>query len=123
MRNKEEEHLQINCISWFDYQYPKLQKLLFAVPNGGSRNILEAVNLKKQGVRAGVSDLVLLYSSTQYPFLCLEFKAKKGVQSTEQKEFQKSVESVGGLYVLIRSFDEFKIIIEKYLSDSTFVLK
>ena len=123
MRNKEEEHLQINCISWFDYQYPKLQKLLFAVPNGGSRNKLEAVNLKKQGVRAGVSDLVLLYQNNKYPFLCLEFKAKKGVQSTEQKEFQKSVESIGGLYVLIRSFDEFKIIIEKYLSDCTFVLK
>jgi len=123
MRNKEEEHLQIDCINWFDYQYPKLQKLLFAVPNGGSRHKLEAVNLKKQGVRAGVSDLVLLYSNEQYPFLCLELKALNGKQSTEQKEFQKSVESVGGLYVLIRSFDEFKNNIEKYFNNSTFVLK
>ena len=118
MRDKEEEHLQINCISWFDYPYPKLQKLLFAVPNGGSRNKLEAVNLKKQGVRAGVSDLIFLYATTQYPFLGLEFKAKKGVQSSEQKEFQKSVESVGGLYVLIRSFDEFQKIIVSYMTNS-----
>ena len=121
MRNKEEEHLQINCISWFDYQYPKLQKLLFAVPNGGSRNKIEAKNLKKQGVRAGVSDLVLLYHTTQYPFLAIEFKAKKGVQSKEQKEFQKSVESVGGLYVLIRSFDEFQQLIVSYMTNSIFI--
>jgi hypothetical protein len=123
MRNKEEERLQKDCILWFDYQYPTLQKLLFAVPNGGSRNILEAVNLKKQGVRAGVSDLVLLYPCTDYHFLCIEFKAKKGTQSNEQKEFQKSVESVGGLYVLIRSFDDFKNNITKYFENCSIVSK
>ena len=31
---------------------------VFAVPNGGSRNLREAVNLKAQGVMAGVSDLM-----------------------------------------------------------------
>ena len=55
MKNKEEEILQTACITWFDYQYPHLSKLLFAVPNGGSRHKIEAKNLKKQGVRAGVS--------------------------------------------------------------------
>ena len=115
MRNKEEERLQVSCVSWFDYQYPQYMQLLFAVPNGGSRNKIEAANLKKQGVRAGVSDLVFLYQCTDYPFLCIEFKALKGRQSDEQKEFKKSVESVNGLYVIIRTFDEFKINIENYI--------
>jgi len=30
---------------------------VFAVPNGGSRNKIEALNLKRQGVSAGVPDL------------------------------------------------------------------
>ena len=116
MRSKDEELLQINCITWFDYQYPQLKKLLFAVPNGGKRHIVTATNLKKQGVRAGVSDLVLLYPCTDYPFMCLELKTPKGTQEDSQKEFQKSVESVGGLYVLIRTFDEFKDIIVRYMT-------
>lgn len=108
---------------WFDYQYPTFKKLLFAVPNGGSRNVLEAVNLKKQGVRAGVSDLILLYPCIEYPFMCIEFKAKKGTQSDEQNEFQKAVESVNGLYVIVRTFDEFKNIIVKYMTVGCIVSK
>ena len=49
MKSKE-ANLQVGCITWFRYQFPKLSKLLIAVPNGGSRNKIEAVNLKKQGV-------------------------------------------------------------------------
>ena len=48
MRKKEEAKLQTNCFRWFDYQYPELKMLLFAVPNGGSRNVIEAANLKAQ---------------------------------------------------------------------------
>lgn len=32
----------------------------FAIPNGGSRNVLEAANLKREGVRAGVSDVCVI---------------------------------------------------------------
>ena len=51
MKNKEEERLQVSCVNWFDYQYPQYRQLLFAVPNGGSRNKIEAANLKKQMVK------------------------------------------------------------------------
>lgn len=33
-------------------KYPEID-LMFHIPNGGSRNKLEAANLKKQGVKAG----------------------------------------------------------------------
>lgn len=34
-------------------KHPEID-LMFHIPNGGSRNKLEAANLKKQGVKAGV---------------------------------------------------------------------
>ena len=58
---KGEAGLQSSCIEWFNLQFPKLKLLLFAVPNGGRRNKIEAANLKRQGVRAGVADLILLF--------------------------------------------------------------
>lgn len=116
MRNKDEEILQTACITWFDYQYPHLSKLLFAVPNGGSRHKIEAINLKKQGVRSGVSDLIFLYPSFRYDFLCIEFKTVKGKQSDEQKEFETLIDlQTQGLYCIVRSFEEFKNIIEDHI--------
>lgn len=111
IRNKEEERLQTGCIRWFDYQFPELSKLLFAVPNGGSRNKVEAYNLKRQGVRSGVSDLIFLHPTNEYSFHCIEFKSSIGRQSKEQKEFQQVVELMGGKYHLVRDFDSFVKII------------
>ena len=39
-------------------KYPEL-RLLHHVPNGGSRDKVEAVNLKRAGVKPGVPDLCL----------------------------------------------------------------
>ena len=118
MRNKEEERLQVSCVSWFDYQYPQFKKLLFAVPNGGSRNKIEAANLKKQGVRAGVSDMILLYPGNHCEFICFEFKSAKGKQSESQIEFDKMInKNTNGAYIIVRSFEEFKNYIEYYLQN------
>lgn len=40
------------------YQYPQLNKL-FAIPNGGDRHKLEAINLVAAGTRKGVPDIFL----------------------------------------------------------------
>lgn len=48
----------------------------FAVPNGGSRHKLEAINLKRQGVKAGVSDMVVFLSNQ---ILFVELKRRKKV--------------------------------------------
>lgn len=83
---------------------PKLpDKLLFAVPNGGSRHIREAQNLKLQGVKRGVSDVILLIPRNGYGSLCIEFKTEDGQQSDNQKEFQRQAEAAGNKYVVARS--------------------
>ena len=115
MRSKEESKLQRACIKWFRYQYPQFNKLLFAVPNGGSRNALEAANLKLEGVTAGVSDLIFLYPTKKFPFLCIEMKSETGKQSPDQIIFMQNIRDIGGKYEVIRSFSQFCGLIDDYL--------
>lgn len=113
---KQSEHsLQCSCIQWFRLQYQMYAPLLFAVPNGGSRHIVEAKKLKQEGVLAGVSDVILLVSRNGFGSLCVEFKTLSGVQSEAQKQWQKMAENHGNKYVICRDFEHFKLIINNYL--------
>ena len=110
---QSESHLQQQCFRWMAYQYPK--SVCFAVPNGGKRNIREAVKFKREGVKAGVADIILLQPNKTHHALCIELKAKSGKQSPEQIEFQKAVELQGYDYKIIRDFDSFEKLITEYL--------
>jgi len=90
---------------------------LFAVPNGGSRNISEAVRLHSEGVVSGVSDLVLLVPNSKMQILCIEMKAGKGQQTENQKQFQSSVENTGNKYIVCRSLDEFMSTVNTHLRE------
>lgn len=111
-----ESNTQIACVRWFRYQYPKLRKLLFAVPNGGARDRVTGAILKAEGVVAGVADLLLLVPSGPYHGLCIEMKTKEGRQSDSQKEWEQAVTAQGYAYSLVRTFADFKGTIETYLA-------
>ena len=108
----QESTLQTSCVKWFRYQYPHL--VIYAVPNGGSRNVREAQRLKDEGVLAGVADLVIMLP--QGKSLYIEMKVKGNRQTQNQKDFQKIAEALGYKYYVCYSFDEFKAIIEKELT-------
>jgi len=105
-----EDQLQQKCVIEFKNNYQiKGLGLIFSVPNGGTRNILEAKKLKLTGQLAGVSDLVvLLYQKTIF----FELKAEKGVQSDVQKLFETNVKKLGFEYHIIKSLEQFKNILE-----------
>lgn len=108
-----EDQLQIACVRYFDYMYPKISHLLHHSPNGGKRNLREAARFKTMGVRPGFPDLILLLPNSEYSYLCVELKIAKGRQSELQKEYQKLVEKNGGKYCICRSVDDFiKTIVE-----------
>lgn len=115
MKSREAE-IQAACVRWFRYQFPKMAKLLIAVPNGGSRDAREAVNLKIQGVVAGVSDLLLLTPRKGFGCLCIEMKTETGKQSELQAEWQIEAEKSGNKYVLCRNFDQFRNEVLNYLN-------
>ena len=112
---KGEARLQSDCVAWFDRQYPTLSPLLFAVPNGGSRNKIEAVSLKRQGVKAGIADLILLFPRQGHGALLIEMKYGKGQQRTSQKNWQLRAEAAGYRYVICRTFEEFVREVNRYL--------
>lgn len=111
-----ESRLQISCVNWFRYQYPKYKKLLFAVPNGGLRTARQGKALKSEGVQAGVSDLILSIPKKGFFSLFIEMKYGERKQSKEQEDFQREIEKHGGKYIICRSFDEFEREINFYLN-------
>lgn len=112
----EEADIQSEFFAQAKIFFPMIpDKLLFAVPNGGSRNKLEAINLKRQGVKSGVADVLLLIPKGGFASLCLEFKTKTGKQSDEQIEFQKQAENCGSKYVIVRGVKEAIEKVREYL--------
>ena len=104
-----EDKLQQNIFMWFNNNFClKTQNpryYIFSVPNGGTRHIAEAVKLKATGMRAGVSDLIVVLDSK---VLFIELKTDTGKQSDKQKEFQEIVTNLNHEYILIRNEEEFK---------------
>ncbi len=98
-------------------QYRPLSRLLFHPANGGKRNAKEAAKFKRMGVRAGVSDLLLLMPRKGLHGLCIELKVGKNKQTESQRAFQSVVEGQGYKYAVCRSVNEFITIINEYLSD------
>jgi hypothetical protein len=108
----KEDLLQQKIVIWFKNNYclrhhvPRCS--IFSVPNGGSRNIIEAKRLKATGMKAGVSDLIILIPGKT---IFIELKNENGKQSLKQKEFQETVLNLNQEYYLLRSLDEFKSLI------------
>lgn len=109
-----EDNLQIACVEWFKYQYPKLE--LIHIPNGGKRNPIEAARFKRMGVRKGTLDLLLLEPNKGIHGLWIELKVGKNKMSKEQKDFSIKMIQRGYGVVEVRSFEQFKDFILKYFS-------
>lgn len=104
-------------IKLFDIcKYIKGCEFMFAVPNGGHRNYLEAVNLKRQGVRSGVPDLMLPVPKGKYHGLFIEMKFGKNKPTKNQTEYIDYLNSVGYSAIVCYSCDEALETIKKYLT-------
>ena len=110
-----ESILQRQCVKWFRLQYAGIGNLLFAIPNGGFRNQIEAKIMKGEGVVSGVSDLILLYSNGVYNSLCIEMKVPGGRQTDKQRDWQELAERHGNKYVICHSLDEFMSEVNGYM--------
>jgi len=118
-RELERPH-QVALIKWVRSvkgTYPVL-KLLYAVPNGGDRNLRVARKLKAEGVLAGVADLCLPAARRGYHGLYLEMKSEGGVTTKEQKEFLLGVSAEGYCAVIAQGVDEARAWLEWYLGST-----
>ena len=85
---KSESQLQIECVNWFRQNYPN--KIIYAIPNGGSRNVIEAVKMKREGILKGIPE-----SSNGFHSLYIEMKFGKNKPSKEQLEVFKELRLKG----------------------------
>jgi hypothetical protein len=112
-----EAETQMMLFRWAEYEkarYPELE-LMFHVPNGGSRNAFEAKNLKLQGVKAGVPDIILPVAKGFYHGLFVELKVGKNKTSQLQEEWLDKLKGAGYKTALCYGFDETVSVIKSYL--------
>lgn len=100
----------ISALKW-----PELE-LMYHIPNGGSRNKIEAARLKSQGVKKGVPDVFLPVARGGYHGLYIEMKRKKGsVVSQDQKYYISALRAQGYRVDVCKGFQEAANTIEEYL--------
>jgi len=111
-----ESQMQRQAVAWFGLQHAPLAPYLLAIPNGGTRAPREAANLKREGVRPGVPDLLFAYPSGQYHGLWMELKVPPNKPTPEQRAYLERLAAVGFAVVVVTSFEQFQATISDYLS-------
>lgn len=97
-------------------QYCDIKKFpIFAIPNGGSRHPIEAANLKKQGVKAGVPDLMLPIAKHGYHGLFIEMKVGYNKPTDNQRKWAEKLSKNGYLVKTCWSADEAINLITNYM--------
>lgn len=89
-------------------------KMIFAVANGGSRHKLEAINLKRQGVLAGVPDIFVDVPTDKYHGLRIEMKVGKNKPTEKQKEMIERYNQMGYKAVVCYGADDAIKTLEDY---------
>lgn len=99
-------------------QYPQLA-WLFAIPNGGSRNIAEATKFVATGLRKGVPDIFLPYPRAIRNYelhgCFIEMKVGKNKTTKEQDEWIKYLSEAGYYCKVCYSWIEAKDTLMAYL--------
>jgi len=81
--------------------HERLGRLLwFAIPNGGSRHIAEAVKFVGTGTRKGVPDIMLPAANDKYHGMFIELKVGKNKTSKAQDEWIDALRA-NGYYVVV----------------------
>lgn len=121
-RKRSEATEQERVVNWArrnEYRAPSLA-LLHHIPNGGSRNKIEAARLKAQGVKAGVPDLFLPVPMHDTPGLYIEMKFGKNTTSKQQEWWIEQLQKHGYAVHVCWGADEAIAIIAAYMEMSVF---
>jgi hypothetical protein len=110
LTNMTEIQMQSSSFVKLWNERPDLRGRIFAINNNSVNRIKGAMN-RSMGVIPGVADMVLLIRGG---VVWIEWKTPDGKQSKEQVQFQKTVESLGHRYFIVRSDLEFREIIHTF---------
>lgn len=111
------EHAEQKALfQWWRVQYREIEHLMFAVPNGGARNLATGRMLKDEGVRAGIPDIFLAVPAGCYHGLWIEMKRRAHGHTTQEQKFMLSeLRKRGYDCAVCRGWDEAREKIQSYL--------
>ena len=109
---------QCQFVARFRLQFPGLERLLFAVPNGGKRSKAEAARLKAEGVQPGIPDMMLAVPMRGVPGLFIEMKRSDGGGrvSKDQREVIELLREQGYQVNVCHGADEAWTVVTLYLA-------
>ena len=123
-KRQDESRVQQACVRWMRLQFPQI--VISSFPNQGVRSRANASRMKAEGLTAGCPDLIIFSQGAEkdehgniidaYGALLIEMKTEKGVLSAAQKEVHEKLRNAGYKVAVCRNFDEFKQVVETYLS-------
>lgn len=101
-RNKPEQNFHIQVADLLTRCLPK-DALFHHSPNGGMRNVIEAVNFKKMGTKAGFPDIIIIYQRRAY---FIELKAPGQYLSDEQRDIHARLQDCGAAVETCRTIEQ-----------------
>lgn len=116
-RLDDESGHQEALFSWAGYNMGRMPELEYMhhVPNGGKRDRATAVALKRQGVKAGVPDIVLPAARAGYHGLYIELKAGKNTTTENQRRWLEYLRQQGYYTAVCYGWQKAAELIETYL--------
>ena len=107
-----EDQEQTKLVVWLE----KNNIDFFAIPNGGKRNLMEALKLKRTGVKSGIPDLCIPISLEPYHGLYIELKrVKGGIVSGTQTYWINKLRENGYKVEVCKGADAAKVVVSEYL--------
>jgi hypothetical protein len=118
---KSIEHAeQVALMKWWALvhnRYNLPEQLLFAIPNGGQRNLIVATKLKAEGVRAGIPDLFLAVPRGRFHGMFVEMKKTKGGRVPKNQQIMLETLNLCGYYSIVcHGWNEARDAITQYLT-------
>lgn len=103
---------------WLYARHREAWRHTFHPPNGGHRHVMVAIEMKSQGVKAGVPDICMDYPRGGYHGLRIELKATPphdAAVSSSQIEWRDRLAAAGYRAVVCMGLEAAKAEVERYL--------
>lgn len=123
--NESEDQAQAAVFEWARWQkerYPALKSMYHAA-NEGKRSRIAGANLKRQGMKPGVSDICLPYAAGGYNNLYIELKVGNNKASEAQLAFIDSINRIGGKALVVYGSENAIQVIMAYLEGNIDILE
>lgn len=114
-REDDEQEALFEWAVFHAKSYPEL-RLMFHIPNGGARDYGTGIKLKRQGVKAGVPDIMLPAPRGSHAGLFIELKVGDNRPTVSQKHFLNALREAGYCCLVCYGSEEAITVIEAYLN-------